>query len=83
MTYRAGRLSAIEFMGNQFYHVINVALTTLEAASLPELLLVSGVTQSLLEGPAYCKVSAKLPRLSVTMCSTSRCSTTAAYTTKV
>ena len=67
----------------QFTHVIDVAPTVLEAAGLPEPTFVNGVQQTPLEGVsmAYSFDDAD-GRRSATRRSTSRCSATAASTTR-
>ena len=66
----------------QFTHVIDVAPTILEAAGLPEPTMVNGVQQSPMEGTSmlYSFNDGEVPN--GTICSTSRCSATAASTTR-
>jgi arylsulfatase len=68
---------------SQFHHVIDVAPTILEAAGLPAPLFVNGVQQKPLEGASACCTPSTTPgRPSGTRPSTSRCSATAASTTR-
>jgi arylsulfatase len=66
---------------SQFSHVIDVAPTILEAAGLPEPTMVNGVQQSPMEGTSMLYTFNEADRRSATICSTSRCSATAASTT--
>ena len=67
---------------SQFHHVIDVAPTVLEAARLPQPTIVNGVLQKPIEGVsmAYSFDDADAP--TATRRSTSKCSATAASTTK-
>ena len=70
-------------MRTQFSHVIDVAPTILEAAGLPEPIAVNGVQQSPMEGTSMLySFNDAARRPNGTSCSTSRCSATAAFTTR-
>ena len=77
-----GGIKAKGEIRSQFHHVIDVAPTVLEAAGLPAPLSVNGVQQQPLEGVsmAYSFDDAAPP--TATRPSTSRCSATAASTTR-
>ena len=68
---------------SQFSHVIDVAPTVLEAAGIPQPTVVNSVQQSPIEGTSACSTASTTPRRrSGTRPSTSRCSATAASTTR-
>ena len=67
---------------NQFSHVIDFAPTVLEAAGIPAPTMVNGVMQSPTRGRACCTASTTPMHPSGTRRSTSRCSATAAFTTR-
>ena len=68
---------------SQFHHVIDVAPTILEAAGLPEPVSVNGVQQRPDRGRQHAATPSTTPRRrSGTRRSTSRCSATAASTTR-
>ena len=66
----------------QFHHVIDIAPTILEAAGLPEPTFVNGVQQRPLHGVSMSYTSTRPARRAPTRPSTSRCSSTAASTTR-
>ena len=68
---------------NQFHHVIDVAPTILEAAGLPAPTVVNSIAQAPLEGVSMLCSCATAMRPKRMTCSTSRCSATAASTTRV
>ena len=67
----------------QFAHVIDIAPTILEAAGLPHPTIVNSVQQAPLEGGSMMYAFNDARRPSATRPSTSRCSATAASTTRV
>ena len=68
---------------NQFHHVIDVAQTILEVAGLPEPTIVNGIAQAPLEGVSMAaELRGRRRRPRRTRSSTSRCSATAASTTR-
>ena len=69
-------------MRHQFTHVIDVAPTILEAAGLPAPATVHGVTRSRCTARAWSTPSTRPTLPSATRRSTSRCSATAASTTR-
>ena len=69
-------------MRSQFHHVIDIAATVLEVAGLPEPISVHGVQQQPLQGVSMAYSFDDAARPSATRRSTSRCSSTAASTTR-
>ena len=67
---------------SQFHHVIDVAPTVLEAAGLPQPAFVNGIQQAPIEGVSMLYASTTPRRPIGTRPSTSRCSATAASTTR-
>ena len=67
---------------SQFHHVIDVAPTVLEAAGLPEPTVVDGVEQHPIEGVSMAYAFDGDAKPTVARRNTSRCSATAASTTR-